>query len=375
MKTGVLKDTPLTRLSALGQSVWLDFIDRDLIRNGRLGRLAEEDDLRGVTSNPAIFEKAFNGTAYDRDIAAYVAKGVPAREMYECLTVSTVQEACDVLRPVYDEQDGRDGYVSIEVNPHLADDALGTIDEARRLWKAVDRPNVFVKIPATEAGLPAIRQCLIEGININVTLLFGLARYRQVAGMHFEAMEQRGQAGQSLDHVESVASFFLSRIDTMLDPLLEKIALGGAGSELASALRGQVAIGCAKLAYQVYKELYGSLRFAAMAEHGARTQRLLWASTSTKNPAYSDVKYIEPLIGRDTVNTIPIETLDAYRDHGSPALRLEEDVDRYTALLSRLTDVDIDLNEVAQRLEREGIEKFNKPYDASVEALRKKGAK
>ncbi|MCC2641967.1 MAG: transaldolase [Nitrospira sp.] len=355
----------LKQLQTFGQSFWLDDIRRDLIAGGELRRLIEEDGLRGITSNPSIFEKAIAGShEYDQAIAAMALEGKETSEIYEALSRQDVQSAADLFRPLYEKTGGKDGYVSLEVNPHLARDTHGTIDEARRLWAALSRPNVFIKVPATVEGIPAIRQLISEGINVNVTLLFGLPRYRQVVEAYIAGIEARLAQGKAVNHVASVASFFVSRIDVLVDSLLEKIiAQGGKKSELAQQLRGQVAIASAKAAYQIYKEMFDSARFHRVAKIGTRVQRLLWASTGTKNPDYSQIKYIEALIGPDTVNTIPIDTLNAYRKHGAPEARLEQGVDEAYSVLVRLPAVGISLDKVAQQLEDEGVEKFNKPFD------------
>ena len=313
-----MKNNPLKQLELLGQSIWLDYIRRDLIASGELRRLIEEDGLRGMTSNPAIFEKAIvDSHDYDESIRVMSLKGNGAAEIYETISHRDVQSAADEFLPLYDRTDGKDGYVSLEVNPHLAHDTNGTMEEARRLWSALNRPNVFIKVPATIEGLPAIQQLISEGTNVNVTLLFGLPRYRQVAEAYLGGIEARATQGKAMKPVASVASFFVSRIDSHVDPLLAPIlAQGGREADLAKEVRGQVAVASAKLAYQIYKEIFDTLRFKRLADEGARVQRLLWASTGTKNPGYSDVKYIETLIGPDTVNTVPVETLNAYRDHG-----------------------------------------------------------
>ena len=369
-----MKNNPLEQLEALGQSIWLDYIRRDLIAGGGLRRLIEEDGLKGMTSNPAIFEKAIDESAdYDRDIRSLAYQGKGAVEIYETLCRRDVQSAADEFRSVYDRTKGRDGYVSLEVNPHLAHDTGGTIQEARRLWGALDRANVFIKIPATKEGLPAIQQLISEGINVNVTLLFGLPRYRQVVEAFLSGMETRVSQGRSVEEVASVASFFVSRIDARVDPLLETIiSQGGKGVGLAKTLRGQIAIASAKEAYRIYQEIFEGGRFKTLADRGARSQRLLWASTGVKNPDYSDVKYIEALIGPDTVNTVPVETLNAYRDHGDPKIRLEQDVAGASMDLARLPELGLNIDLLTQQLEDEGVDKFIKPFDKLIQTLEKK---
>lgn len=365
--------SPLKKLSEFGQSFWLDYIRRDLIVSGELRRLIEEDGLRGMTSNPSIFEKAIAGSQeYDADIRRLALDEKTVAEIYEALTQRDVQSAADEFRPLYDKTDGKDGYVSLEVNPHLAHDTQGTIEEARRLWAALNRPNVFIKVPATLEGVPAIRQLISEGINVNVTLLFGLPRYRQVADAYIAGIEARIAQGQPVNHVVSVASFFVSRIDVLVDPLLDKlIAYGDEKAALAKQVRGQVAVASAKAAYQIYKEIFGSDRFQRLVKKNVSVQRLLWASTGTKNPDYSDVKYIDALIGPDTVNTIPVETLNAYRDHGAPEARIEQDVEQAHFVLESLPTLGISLAQVTQQLEDQGVETFNKPFDQLMETLEK----
>ena len=372
-----MSGNPLKRLEALGQSIWLDYIRRDLIAGGELRRLIEEDGLRGMTSNPSLFEKAIaDSHDYDDDIRAMALKGEGVKAIYETLSQRDVQSAADEFRPLYDETVGKDGYVSLEVNPHLAHDTQGTIDEARRLWATLSRPNVFIKVPATAEGLLAIQQLIGEGISVNVTLLFGLPRYRQVAEAYIAGIEARAAQGKAVNHVASVASFFVSRIDTLVDPLLEKIAAqGGKKAEVAKRTHGQVAISSAKVAYQIYKEIFGSDRFRKLAAQGARVQRLLWASTSNKNPDSSDVKYIEDLIGADTINTVPPATLDAYRDHGDPRARLEENVAEAKWVLERLPEMGIRIDEATKQLEDEGVEKFNQPFDKLMQALAQKSTR
>jgi transaldolase/glucose-6-phosphate isomerase len=369
-----MQENPIRRLTGLGQSLWLDFIRRNLIASGGLKRLIEEDDLRGVTSNPSIFEKSIDGSKdYDEDVRALAEEGKSVEEVYSALTLKDIRDAADVFRPVYDRLEGRDGFVSLEVSPHLAHDTEGTIAEARHLWKALDRPNVFIKIPATREGLAAVQRCIGEGINVNVTLLFGLPRYREVTEAFLAGMEERAGRGEPLERVASVASFFLSRIDVLVDPVLEKaMETQGSQAELARSLHGQVAVASAKLAYRIYQEVFHADRFRRLADKGARPQRVLWASTSTKNPSYSDVKYVEALIGPDTVNTVPMETLNAYRDHGDPKPRLEEDPDEARRVMEQLPALDIDIDRVTRQLEDEGVEKFNQPYDRLMKSLEKK---
>jgi transaldolase len=372
-----MSKNPLKKIEDYGQSIWLDYIQRHLITSGKLKQLIEEDGLKGVTSNPTIFDKAISGSDdYDDAIRTLARQNKSVEDIYQALTVEDIQGAADVLSSVYNKLDGRDGFVSLEVNPHLARDTDRTIDEARRLWKTANRPNILIKVPGTAEGLPAITQLISEGVNVNVTLLFGLPRYEKVAEAYIAGLEARAKKGESLKSVASVASFFLSRIDVLVDPQLKKIMeTGGEKATAAKNVHGQVAIASAKMAYQIYQRIFGQDRFQALAAKGARTQRVLWASTSTKNPEYSDVKYVEPLIGPETVNTAPMETLDAYRDHGNPAARLEEGVDEAASVLQRLPELGIDLNQVTQQLEDEGIEKFNKPYDSLLNTLEKKRQK
>jgi transaldolase len=364
----LMKDNPLKKVGTLGQSIWLDYIRRDLIVSGKLKDLIEEDGLRGMTSNPSIFEKAIaDSHDYDKDIQGMVGEGKSVKAIYESISQQDVQSAADQFRPLYDKTEGKDGYVSLEVNPHLAHDTKGTIEEARRLWSALNRPNVLIKVPATEEGLPVIQQLISEGINVNVTLLFGIPRYRQVVESYLKGIEARAIQEKPVKMVASVASFFLSRIDVLVDPLLEKfIVKGGKDAELAKMLHGQIAVASAKVAYQVYKEIFDSIRFNKLVDKGAFTQRLLWASTSTKNPAYSDVKYIDSLIGKDTINTVPLETLDDYRDHGKPKDRIEEEV-----VKAQLPALGISIDNLTQQLENEGVKKFSISFDKLMDALDK----
>jgi transaldolase len=366
-----MKTNPLKQLEALGQSIWLDYIKRDLIASGKLKKLITEDYLRGMTSNPSIFEKSIaESHDYDHDIKRMTQEGKTVDKVYEALTQKDVQDAADAFRHLYDQTDGQDGYVSLEVNPHLAHDTTGTIEEARRLWKALDRPNVLIKVPATKEGLPAIKQLISDGINVNVTLLFGLPRYREVAEAYIAGIETRVAEGKPVKQIASVASFFLSRIDAQLDPTLEKIMADKTEqSTLAKQLHGEIAIASAKMAYHLYDEIFNSNSFKKLIEKGAHVQRLLWASTSTKNPDYSDIKYVEALIGPLTVNTLPLETINDYRDHGDPQARLGLNLDKAKWAIEHLPDLDINLNQVTQQLENEGVDKFTKAYDQLIDTL------
>lgn len=347
-----------------GQSIWLDFLDREIMDTGELKKLIEEDGVRGLTSNPAIFEKAIsNSTAYDEDIAALSKQKRNNDDIFYGLAIKDIKRAADIFRPVYEGSGGEDGFVSLEVSPHLAHDTEGTLKQARDLWKAVDRKNIMIKIPGTAEGLPAIRQCIKEGININITLLFGLPRYREVTDAYLSGLEERIKSNQPIDDVNSVASFFLSRIDVMVDPLLEEKGL--------NKLKGEVAIASAKKAYEIYQEVFNSSRFKILEAKGAKRQRVLWASTSSKNPSFSDVKYVEALIGKETINTIPMETLEAFRDHGSAANRLEDNLDKATQVLAQLQEKGIMIDEITQKLEDEGVEKFIKPYSELLNEIEK----
>jgi transaldolase len=367
---------PLVGLRALGQSVWIDYIHRDLLAGGALAQLIDQDGVCGMTSNPAIFEHAIaHGASYDADIHALSSAGRSPLEIYEAVSQRDVQQAADQFRAVYDTTRGGDGYVSLEVNPHLAHDSAGTIAEGKRLWRLLDRPNVFIKVPATIEGLVAIRELISEGINVNVTLLFALTRYRAVIDAYLEGLEARMRRGLPLAPIACVASFFVSRIDALVDPQLDALIAGGnARAQQARAARGRVAIANAKLAYQMHRHVFAHERFALLAARGARVQRLLWASTSTKDPLYSDVKYVEALIGADTINTMPLETLDAYRDHGQPEPRLTFDLQEARCVIEGLSELGIDFDAVTARLELEGIAKFNGPFDSLVASIAAKHA-
>ncbi len=355
----------LRALTLLGQSIWLDYIRRDEVQNGDLKEKIEAGWVRGVTSNPTIFRKAITGSAvYRPAIEALARQGLSAEAIFEHLAVEDIQAACDLFRPLYDRTHGLDGYVSLEVSPYLARDTQGTVQAALHLWERVARPNLMIKIPGTQEGLPAIVEALAAGVNVNVTLLFSVERYRAVMEAYLTALERRLEAGQSLDTVASVASFFVSRVDTMVDRRLEAI-----GTPEALALRGKAAVANAKMAYQAFKEVFAGERFARLARHGARVQRPLWASTSTKNPAYSDIKYVEELIGPNTVNTVPPHTLEAFADHGEPRLTLEEGLDEAQRTLAALADLGVDMAEVTAALEEAGVDAFARDYAALLEAV------
>jgi transaldolase len=368
---------PLRRLAELGQSVWYDYIRRDLYRGSELKRLIEEDGLRGMTSNPTIFEKAIAETElYDEDMRRLASEGADSATIFESLAVDDVRRAAETFQSVHETTGGDDGFVSIEVRPQLARDTEGSVAEARRLWKACDRPNVMVKIPATEEGIPAIRRCLSEGININITLLFSVPRYRQVMEAYLQAMDERIGAGQAVEHVRSVASFFVSRVDTNVDKKLDGIATdeGRADRDRQRArdLRGKVAIANARIAYQAFQEVFAGSRFARLKEKGVRHQRPLWASTSTKDPAYPDLYYVEALVAPDSVNTMPPETFEAYRDHGDPKVRIHDDLPAAHSVFRGLAELKIDEQQISRELEAQGAEKFFDSYDRVLKAVEKK---
>jgi transaldolase len=361
-------------LEEFGQSIWLDYLSRDALESGNLKCWIEEDGLKGVTSNPSIFEKAMvESHTYDEAEQALIEQGKTSEEIFRIESIKDIQRAADLFRPAYNKLDGKDGFVSIEVSPGVAHDSAASLAEARSLWKAAGRPNVFIKVPGTKEGLPVIEQLISEGINVNITLLFGLPRYREVTEAYMRGLERRMAAGQPVNQIASVASFFLSRIDVMLDPVLEGfMKQGGEKAELANKAHGQVGIASAKVAYEIYQEVFSGERFRPLRERGARPQRVLWASTSTKNPAYSDVMYVEALIGPDTIDTVPLETLDAYRDHGEPAVRLTENVAAAHAVLDSLPKLGVDIDQVTQKLEDEGVEKFSQAYHKLLDSLDKK---
>ena len=361
--TGTTTENRLRALQELGQSIWLDNISRGLIRSGGLEDLVRQGVL-GVTSNPTIFEKAISGSGdYDAQIAELVRAEKTPPEIFEALAVQDIQQAADTFRPVYDRLNGVDGYVSLEVSPRLAHDTAGTIEEAERLYAALGRPNVFIKIPATEAGLPAIATCIGRGINVNVTLLFDVDRYEAVANAYIDGLEMLASSGKPLDRVASVASFFVSRVDTVVDGQLP---------DQHAELRGKAAIANAKVAYERFQRIFGSERFARLRAKGARPQRVLWASTSTKNPAYKDTMYVDPLIGPETVNTVPPQTLEAIQDHAEVRQTITEDMAEAHKTLQALAKAGIDLKAVATQLEKEGVASFAKSYDDLLRSIEQK---
>jgi transaldolase len=370
--------SPLGHLSALGQSVWIDYLSRESIREGHLKHLIDDDSVVGATSNPTIFQKAMTaGNAYDEQLRKEAGRGSNVRETFWALAERDIKDACDLFRPVWEGGAGRDGYVSLEVDPGLAYDTLATYREAVRLHKAVDRPNLMVKIPATKPGLAAIEDVIAKGHSINVTLIFSLRRYAEVAESYVRGIERLIAAGGDPGTVASVASFFVSRIDTEADRRLDE--LDGSdpahpGGASIDELKGKLAIANAKLAYQHYKAVFAGPRWEYLAGKGATPQRVLWASTSTKNPAYRDTVYVEELIGADTVNTMPEETVRDFQDHGKPAPRLEQGVEQAKRLLEELAAAGVDYDDLTETLEREGVEKFSASFDELLQALGEKQA-
>lgn len=361
--------TKINELNELGQSVWLDFIQRSLIQSGDLLDYVEKG-LSGVTSNPAIFEKAISGgSEYDSQMEQLAQEGKSPQEIYEALTVEDARQAADVLLPIFEQTSGQDGFFSLEVEPHLAHDKQGTVIAAQRLFKAVDRPNIMIKVPATEEGYQATQQLIEEGININITLMFSLSQYERVAEAYLAGMEKRLADAYDVKHIASVASFFVSRVDTKVDKLLDKV-----GTPNAKALKGKIGIANAKMAYQRFKEIFHSERWSHLAERGAHVQRVLYGSTGTKNPDYPDVMYVNNLIGADTVNTIPPETLAAFLDHGAAVLTIENDIDEARAQLDQLAKLGINLDDATRELLDEGVQNFVKPYDSLLNVISEKSA-
>jgi transaldolase len=358
----------LNDLTNAGQALWLDFVDRKFLAEGGLQKMVDEDGLTGVTSNPSIFEKAMgHGDAYDEELAAYDKDHPDAAtiDRYEHLAILDIQAAADTLRPVYDRLNGKDGYVSLEVSPYLANDTDGTIAEAQKLWAMVDRPNLMVKIPGTAAGCPAIAETIRAGINVNVTLLFSLAAYQAVAEAYVAGLEERVRHDLPIDRIASVASFFVSRIDSKIDDKID----AGVGGEEAKALKGKVAIANAKMAYAWYEEFIASERWQKLAAKGAMVQRLLWASTGTKNPDYRDTLYLDTLIGKDTVNTVPPKTIDAFRERGTVGNTLGADVEDARHVMQEVERLGLDLDEVTDTLVTEGVASFSKAFDDLLGAI------
>ena len=351
----------LNDLEGQGQAVWLDFVDRKFLAEKGLDRLVADDGLTGVTSNPSIFEKAMgHGDAYDESLAEYDAAHADAAtiDRYEHLAIEDIKAACDVLRPVYDRLDAKDGYVSLEVSPYISADTDATIAEAEKLWRAVDRPNLMIKIPGTPAGVPAIAATIAKGINVNVTLLFSIAAYQAVAEAYALGLEERVRQGQPIDRIASVASFFISRIDSAIDKKIDAL-----GTEEAKAVRGKVAIANAKMAYQWYLDFIASDRWKALEAKGAQVQRLLWASTGTKDKAYRDTLYVDELIGRDTVNTMPPATMDAFRERGTVAETITADIEDAKQVLATAKRLGLDLDGTTDQLVEEGVASFVKAFD------------
>src|SRR5450755_635538 len=367
---------PLTQLQTFGQSIWLDYIRRDLLKGGELQRLITEDGLRGMTSNPAIFEKAIAGSTQYQDFLDSLASrtDLDAKARYELLAIRDIQDAADLLKPVYQSTNKRDGYVSLEVSPYLAHDTNGTLDEARRLWKSVARENVMIKVPGTVEGIPAFRQLTSEGINVNVTLLFAQGVYEEVAAAFVDGVETFAASGGDVSKVASVASFFISRIDSLIDSLVGdqlKKETDAARKAKLQGILGKVAIANGKLTYEAYGRIFSSRRWKALAAKGAQTQRVLWASTGTKNPNYRDVIYVEELIGPDTVNTVPPATLDAFRDHGKPRQSLTEDIEGARKTMADLAAVGIVMKDVTAKLTTDGVKLFADAFDTLLTAVEK----
>lgn len=364
---------PLLQLKELGQSVWYDNIDRSQLASGQFQRLLDEDGVSGVTANPTIFEKSVSsGHAYDEQMNELIKAGKSTNEIYEALVIRDIQTVADKLRPIYDRTEGQDGYVSLEVSPDLAHDTEGTLSEVRRFWQIVNRPNLLIKIPATPEGIPAVRQALTEGINVNITLIFSLNDYKKVADAYIGALESRVASGKDISHMGSVASFFVSRVDTLVDKLLEdkiKASSDGTEQQKLKALEGKAAIANARIVYQEFKSIFGSARFQALKQQGANVQRPLWASTSTKNPAYRDVLYAEELIGPYTVDTMPLETIENFRDHGKVRLSIEDNIAQAHAELDALEQIGIHYDQVTQQLQDEGVQKFADSFHKLFEGI------
>jgi transaldolase len=372
-ETREMSQNPLHELHAAGQSIWLDFIDRSILRNGELQRRIRDDALTGMTSNPSIFEKALaEGSAYDEQLRA-ASKEVTALELFELIATTDVRDACDIFRPVFDETKGADGYVSIEVSPGAANDARATVSEATRLWATVDRPNVMIKIPGTDEGALAVRQSIANGLNVNITLLFAIEAHAKVIEAYMAGLEDRVAAGKDISTIHSVASFFVSRVDSEIDKRLDAAEKSGAGDQQTlKSLHGKAAIANAKLAYKLFQDQFGSPRWKALAAKGAHVQRPLWASTSTKNPAYRDVMYVEELIGPDTVNTMPPATIDAFRDHGVVKRTVDANTEESRRVIDALEKNGIAMKDVTDKLLVDGLASFQKSFDTLLAGLAKK---
>jgi len=367
---------PLLQLKALGQSVWYDNIDRSQLVSGQFKRLLDEDGICGVTANPTIFEKSISsGHAYDEQINQLIREGKSTNEIYEALIIQDIRTVADILRPIYDSANRQDGLVSLEVSPDLAHDTEGTLSEVRRFWKMVDRPNLMIKIPGTPEGIPAVLQALTEGINVNITLIFSISTYRQVAEAFISALEARRTAGEDISHMASVASFFVSRVDTLVDKLLEdkvKATSNTSEQQHLKSLEGKAAIANARLVYQDFKKIFNTPRFAALKQASAYVQRPLWASTSTKNPAYRDVLYAEELIGPDTVDTMPLETIENFRDHGRVRLSIEDNLEEADQVFDALEKIGIHYDQVTKQLQDEGVQKFADSFHTLFEGIAEK---
>ncbi len=364
---------PLLLLKEQGQSVWYDNIDRAQLASGQFKRMLDEDGVVGVTANPTIFQKSISsGHAYDEQMQQLIREGKNTNEIYEALVIRDIQTVADLLRPIYDSTAGKDGYVSLEVSPDLAHDTEGTLAEVRRFWKIVDRPNLLIKIPATPEGIPAIHQALREGINVNITLIFSIEAYRAVTNAYLEALEDRNGEGKDISHIASVASFFVSRVDTLVDKLLdEKIKASSDAEEQQrlKGLQGKAATANARLVYQDFKRIFNTPRFESLKHIGAHVQRPLWASTSTKNPAYRDVLYAEELIGPDTVDTMPLETIENFRDHGQVRYSIEDDIEDAHKTMDALEKLGIHYEQFTQQLLDEGVQKFADSFHELFEGV------
>jgi transaldolase len=367
---------PLHELAALGQSVWYDNIDRGQLQSGMFKSLLEQDGISGVTANPTIFDKSIGqGHAYDEQIDQLIREGKDSSDIYEAVVIGDIRTVADMLRPIYDHTNGADGYVSLEVSPDLAHDTEGTIKEVRRFWQMVDRPNLLVKIPATPEGIPAIRQVLSEGISVNITLIFSRAVYREVVEAYLEALESRNAEGKDISTLGSVASFFVSRVDTLVDKLLEeriKESKDPNEQQYLKSLEGKAAIANARLVYQDFKELFSTPRFETLKHSGAMMQRPLWASTSTKNPAYRDVLYAEQLIGPNTVDTMPLETIENFRNHGQAGLTIENNIEEAHSELGALEAIGITYDQVTKQLLDEGVQKFADSFHSLFKTIESK---